>query len=476
MKYLLYFLLLFSFSVGQSCKIKNRPNIILITVDDLGWTDLGCYGSEFYETPNIDRLAEEGFRFTNAYAAAAICSPTRAAIMTGKYPARTGITDWIRAKFQGGGDENREGFENLPDKQLLCPYNPYHLNLDEVTVAEIFNEHEYETCFIGKWHLGTERWYPDKQGFKYNIAGCDYGQPPSYFDPYIVYPDAWRKDTLNGFPTMAARKAGEYLTDREADEAIAFIKEHKDKSFFLNLCHYAVHTPLQAKEEIIEKYERKPPTHHKSAVYAAMVESVDNALGAILAILDELGISEKTMIIFTSDNGGLLIPEATVNIPLRSGKGYPYEGGIRIPTIFYWPDKIKPRQTSDMPIISTDYLPTICATAGIESSAFEETDGLNLLPHILQGRQLPRDAIFWHFPHYRGADVVPYSIIRKGEWKLIKRYQGSEFELFNLKNDLSETRELSERYPEKVAELNADLEAWLKEVGARMPIEKLEQL
>lgn len=465
-------LLLIILLISQSCKEKTKPNIILITVDDLGWTDLTCYGSEFYETPNIDRLASNGIRFTNSYAAAAICSPTRAAIMTGKYPARIGITDWIRAKFQGGGDENREGFEGHPDKPLLCPYNPYHLELEEVTIAEILKKQNYETCFIGKWHLGTEKWYPDNQGFDFNIAGCDYGQPPSYFDPYIVYPNAWMKDTLNGFPTMAPRRAGEYLTDREADEAISFIKTHKDKPFFLNLCHYAVHTPLQAKQELLEKYANKPPTLQKSAVYAAMVESVDDAVGNIVSVLEDLGISENTLIIFTSDNGGLLIPNATINSPLRSGKGYPYEGGIRIPTIFYWPAEIESGQISDVPITSTDYLPTICTVAGIPSTEFDHLDGINLLSAITKGTDLKRESIFWHFPHYRGADVVPYSIIRKGDWKLIKRYEGKEFELFNLKEDLSETTELSGTNPEKVNELNSDLEAWLSEAGAKMPIPK----
>jgi len=472
MKNLLFLFLIIL--LNQSCIEKSQPNIILITVDDLGWADLGCYGSTFYETPNIDQLAEEGLRFTNAYAAASICSPTRAAIMTGKYPARIGITDWIRAKFQDGGEKNREGFEDYPDKVLSCPYNPYHLNLNEVTIAEILEKQEYETCFIGKWHLGTERWYPDKQGFKYNIAGCDYGQPPSYFDPYILFPDAGRKDTLKGFPTMAPREEGEYLTDREADEAIAFIKTHKDQPFFLNLCHYAVHTPIQAKLEVVEKYEQKPPTHQKSAVYAAMVESVDDALGAIVQTLEELGLSENTMIIFTSDNGGLLRSNATDNTPLRSGKGYPYEGGIRIPTIFSWPGEIQSGQTSDLPISSIDYLPTICDAVGVESSEYETLDGLSLLSHILQGNSIDRESIFWHFPHYRLNDIVPYSVIRKGDWKLIKRYEGIKFELYNLKKDMSETTDLSERKQDKVLELNKDLEEWLSSVNAKMPIHKVE--
>lgn len=474
MRHLFYFLLIFSSIVHHSCKERIQPNIILITVDDLGWADLGSYGSNFYETPNIDELASGGILFTEAYAAAAVCSPTRAAIMTGKYPARTGITDWIRARFQGGGEENREGFEKEPGRKLACPYNPYHLDLEELTVAELLKNQGYETCFIGKWHLGTDKWYPEHQGFDINIAGCDYGQPPSYFDPYIVYPGAWLQDTLKGFPTMAARRQGEYLTDREADEAIHFIRTHKEGPFFMNLCHYAVHTPLQAKEGIIEKYRQKPPDHQSSPVYAAMVESVDDALGKIMATLHELRISKNTLVIFTSDNGGLIMPNATDNSPLRSGKGYPYEGGIRIPTIIYWQGKIKPGRTSDSPIISIDYLPTICEAAGVEPSLYAGVDGISLLPHVLNDKPLDREALYWHFPHYRLEDIVPYSIIRKGAWKLIKRYEGMEFELFNLEEDMSETRECSGAHPEIVRQLNEDLEAWLNATEAKIPIAKEE--
>jgi arylsulfatase A-like enzyme len=455
-----------------SCKKQRQPNIILITVDDLGWTDLGCYGSTFYETPNIDKLAREGFRFTNAYAAAAICSPTRAAIMTGQYPARIGITDWIRARFQGGGEQNREGFEDFPDKNLLTPYNPYHLDIEETTIPELLKTEGYVSGFIGKWHLGTEAWFPEKQGFDMNKGGCDYGQPPSYFDPYISLPNRWRKDTLKGFPNLNPRMDDEYLTDREAAEAIDFIRENKNKKFFLNLCHYAVHTPIQGKADIITKYKNKKATNHKSVVYAAMVESVDEALGQILKTLKELGLNDETMIIFTSDNGGLLTDIATDNSPLRSGKGYPYEGGIRIPTIVNWKNRIEPGSITDQPIISMDLLPTICSAAGVNIPEDLTIDGNNLMPLLLDGEALQERSLYWHFPHYRERDVVPYNIVRKNKWKLIHRYEEREIELYDLEADLSETKDLSQSHPEVVKALYDDLTKWLTKVDAKIPREK----
>ncbi len=456
--------------MAGSCQQKTeRPNIILITVDDLGWTDLGCYGSKYYETPQVDQLAAEGILFTNAYAAAAVCSPTRAAIQTGKYPARTGITDWIRARFQGGGEENPSGYEENQGKILRTPRNPFHLELKEVTLAEWLESAGYISCHIGKWHLGTEKWFPEKQGYNVNVAGCDYGQPPSYFDPYINYPNAWQKDTVKGFPTMRARKEGEYLTDREADEAVAFIRKNRDHPFFLNLCHYAVHTPIQAKRSLIEKYESKEPTNQKSPVYAAMVESVDDALGKIRQSLQDLGLEKNTLIIFTSDNGGLLMDQATHNAPLRLGKGYPYEGGIRIPAIFCWPDHFRGGRTLDAPVISMDLLPTVCQVAGIDIPQETVMDGVSLLPLLEGGIPPNREQLFWHFPHYRETDINPYSIIRKGDWKLIKRYEGEPFELYNLKEDLSEANDRSEDHPELVTSLNEELEEWLMKVGASMP-------
>ena len=441
----------------------RKPNIILILVDDMGWTDAVCYGSRFYETPNIDRLAKRGMRFTNSYASCAVCSPTRASIMTGRYPVRLGITDWIRGRFQGGtvplDGKNPSGFLGNENRELLCPQNALWLELDEITLAEVLKPAGYVSCHIGKWHLGFEEWYPDRQGFDFNIGGCDYGQPPSYFDPY------YRKG--HGFiPTLAPRKVGEFLTDREADEAVHFIEEHKNQPFFLYMAHYAVHTPLEGKNEVVRKYASKPPTNQDNATYAAMIESVDDSVGKILDKVDELNLNNDTLILFTSDNGGYL--GATHNAPLRSGKGYPYEGGIRVPLIVSWPGKIDGGSEDNTPVSSVDYLPTICQAASVSPPDDRPIDGISLMPLLTQRRSLERTDLFWHFPHYRG-EIVPYSIIRSLDWKLIKRYEGWMFELFNLKEDVSEQYELSDKHPEIVAELNRKLENWLRETGARMP-------
>lgn len=443
---------------------QRPPNIVLVLVDDLGWTDLGCYGSTYYETPNIDRLASQGMRFTNAYAACAVCSPTRAAVMTGRYPARLGVTDWIRARFQGStvppDGKNPTEYVGGRNRRLLCPPNALWMESDEITIAEALSEAGYTTCHIGKWHLGFDDWYPDKQGFDVNIGGCDMGHPPSYFDPYS-------NPRYGGIPTLSPRKEGEYLTDREADEAVGFIKAHGEQPFFLYWAPYAVHTPLQAREELIEKYRAKEPTHQKNATYAAMVESVDTGVGRIVDALDQAGLAERTLVVFTSDNGGLL--GATNNAPLRSGKGYPYEGGIREPLIMRWPHRVPAGSTCAEPVLSVDFLPTICQAAGVGPPADRPIDGRSLMPLWEGTTTLERDAIFWHFPHYRGKDIVPYSIIRAGDWKLIKRYEGKSYELFNLRADIGEMNDLSESMPEKVRELDEQLKKWLSTVRAKLP-------
>jgi arylsulfatase A len=457
---------------------QDSPNIILINVDDLGWRDLSCYGSSFYETPNIDRLASQGMRFTNGYAACAVCSPTRASVMTGRYPARIGITDWIhhldrQAYLAIGKGTNPVEYVETPERPLLCPPNPYWMELDEVTIAEMLQPKGYLTCHIGKWHLGDFWWYPNKQGFDVNIGGCEIGQPPTYFDPYYQNP---RRSSI---PTLRPRRQGEYLTDREADEAVKFIEKNKDKSFFLHYCPYAVHTPLEAKKELIQKYGRKRSAQQNNAVYAAMIESVDRAVGKILIALDEMNLSQRTLVIFTSDNGGLeeytveggKKAFATDNAPLRAGKGYPYEGGIRVPLIIRWPGNIEAGSVCDHPAVSIDFFPTVCQAANIELPQDRVIDGESLMPLLLHKGSLRRQAIFWHFPHYRGS-IVPYSIIRREQWKLIKRYEGKTFELFNLKEDLSEKQDLSNRMPQKVRELDDLLQAWLKETGAKLPVNR----
>lgn len=443
----------------------SKPNIVVILVDDLGWTDLGCFGSGYYETPNIDRLCRAGMKFTNGYAACSVCSPTRAALLTGRYPARTGITDWIHfadddAAVAAG--ENPTAYVGSKDQAVLCPPNPFWMDLEERTLAEVLKEAGYTSCHVGKWHLGDAPWYPEEQGFDYNFGGCDYGQPPSYFDPYA------RNAQRPNIPTLPPRKKGEYLTTRESDEATGFIRKHADGPFFLHMAHYCVHMPLQGRPDLVEKYEGRPTTNHSNPKYAAMVESVDEAVGNIMRTLDELGLAENTITLFTSDNGGHI--RATDNAPLRSGKGYAFEGGIRVPVIFHWPGKIPGGTVRDEPVISVDYFPTFLKVAGVPVPGDRVIDGMDLSPMLLGGEEtLGRDALYWHFPHYRAKDVPPYSIIRAGDWKLIRQYDGKRHQLFNLKDDLSEAEDLAARMPEKVGALDARLSKHLAECGAKIP-------
>jgi arylsulfatase A len=444
----------------------DRLNYIIFHIDDLGWRDLGCYGSRDYETPNIDKMAGRGMRFTNAYAACAVCSPTRAALLTGRHPYRIGITDWIRSKFQGGripADKSAPSkWVGGKNREVSCPPNPLWMEHEEVTLAEMLKEAGYKTCHIGKWHLGAEEWYPETQGFDLNHGGCDYGQPPSYFDPYV-------KNRQGDIPTLPPKKTGEYLTDREAAEADDFIEEYKDEPFFLHMAHYAVHTPIQAKEKLTKKYAKKKVKQGKPE-YAAMIESVDDSVGKVYEELKQNKIHRKTVIIFTSDNGGLIANGITSNAPLRSGKGYPYEGGIRVPSIVYWPGVTERKTESNYPITSVDYFATICAAEELPLPKGLEIDGINLLPILGRRRpSLDRDTLFWHFPHYRGG-VVPYSIVRNHSDKLIVRYASEKrYELFDLKSDPSERRDVAEENPRLVRKLAAVLDAELKRTGAKVP-------
>ena len=390
-------------------------------------------------------------RFTNGYAACAVCSPTRAAVQTGRYPARLYVTDWIRSRFQGGKiPEDKVNPCLAPVSQwrgrkVLCPPNALWMESEEITIAEILKSKGYKTCYIGKWHLGTDPWYPEKQGFDFNFGGCDYGQPPNYFDPFNQ-PNGRHPMLKAGIPGLPSREKGEYLSDREADEAVNFINQHKDQPFFLQLSNYAVHTPIQAKKDVAEKYQKKikgatKKLKQKNAKYAAMVESVDDAYGRIQKALEKNDLTDNTLVIFTSDNGGLLGP--TNNAPLRSGKGYAYEGGIRVPFLVKWPGVTKPGSKSDTPVCSIDLLPTIVSAAGASIPMDREIDGLDLKPELDGSGKLGRQSLFWHFPHYRHAPG-PYSIVRHGDWKLIKWYEGPK-ELYNLKNDLGEAKDLSKR-------------------------------
>jgi len=458
---------------GCQAPPKEQPNIILILIDDMGWTDLGCFGSKYYETPNIDHLCESGMKFTHAYAACAVCSPTRASVMTGRYPTRTGITDWIhhadaRAKDVIKNQKNPEGFDPPRNRKLLTPINKFWLEHEEITIPELLKVEGYVSCHVGKWHLGPEQWYPDQQGFDYNYGGCQFGQPPSYFDPYS-------NKRYDGIPTLIPKEEGEYLTDRESDEAEGFIRKHKDQPFFLYMSHYAVHSPLQAPEELIEKYETKEKSNQKIPKYAAMVESVDQAVGNLIKTLEKLELSEKTMVIFTSDNGGASHFPATDNAPLRRGKGFPYEGGIRVPLIISWPGVVEPGSICNEAIISMDYLPTICEMAGVNLPNDRMIDGLSLMPLSKKSGSLNRKTLYWHFPHYWwGTNVQPYSIIRDGDWKLIYWYENEKVELYNIADDLSEKNDLAHQKPEKVKELEKKIKTWLKETGAKLPVKNSE--
>ena len=450
------------------------PNVIVVLVDDLGWMDLGCQGSDFYRTPNIDRLAATGMRFTDGYASCAVCSPTRAALMTGRSPARLGITDWIRAEFQLTARQwpnvrDRFGYHRTgsADRELLTPVNELQLPHSEITLAELLKPIGYASAFIGKWHLGGRGHLPVDQGFDENYGGWDYGQPPSYFDPFVELPRL-----PMGIPTLAPRQPGEYLTDREADEAVGFIERNRDRPFLLYLSHYAVHTPIQAKEDLIEQYERRRDGQGQDdAVYAAMVHSVDDAMGRLLETLDRTGLADRTLIVFTGDNGGLdRQGRPTENAPLRSGKGYAYEGGLRTPWIVRWPGVTEAGAVSREPVASIDLLPTIAAAVGTRPPADREIDGIDLGP-ALRGGNLPERALLWHFPHYRhGPGHDPYSVVRKGDWKLIRFYDPAKTELYNLADDLGEANDLAASEQDRAGQLSALLDEGLKAVRARMPI------
>jgi len=428
-----------------------KPNIVFILIDDMGGADVGCFGSKYHETPNIDRLASQGMRFTDGYAACAVCSPTRASILTGKYPARLHLTDWI------AGEGNR------PSQKLKIPDWRMYLPLEETTVAKALKAAGYATASIGKWHLGGPEYYPEHHGFDLNIAGTHFGHPASYFWPY-----KGKSHTVAGLQDRG--KEGEYLNDRLTDEAVKFIEQSKDRPFFLYFAHYAVHMPLMAKPELLAKYKAKtPPGEQKNATYAAMVESVDDSVGRIMNTVETLGIASNTVIVFMSDNGGLW-PQATCNAPLRAGKGYPYEGGIREPLIIKWPGATPPGSTCSVPVSSIDFHPTLLEMAGVAQPG--TVDGVSLVPLLKQTGAIRREALYWHYPHYWGgvpSRVRPYGVVRAGDWKLIEFYEDMRVELYNLKEDVSEAHDLATDKPEKAAELRAMLHTWRESVGAQMP-------
>lgn len=450
----------FAAALSAAPPAKLPPNIVFVLVDDMGWADGGCFGSEFYQTPQIDALAKSGVRFTSAYAACAVCSPTRAALMTGKYPARLHITDWI-----GGETPPKNARFDLPDWQK-------HLPLEELTLATALKKLGYATGHIGKWHLGGGEFLPQYQGFDTNIAGGDTGHPASYFWPYGATNNDHR------VPGLAERggQKGEYLTDQLTDEALTFIESNKGQPFYLNFCHYAVHAPLMGKQELIDAAADRPGADGQSnKVYYAMLRSVDESVGRIVKKLDELHLTERTVVIFTSDNGGAVHlgkPPATANFPLRNGKGSAYEGGLRVPLIVKVPGVTRAGGVCDTPVITMDFFPTLLELAGADQSARRTAvDGVSFAPLLRGEKQTPHGDLFWHYPHYwNGGIISPYSVARVGDWKLIRFYETGREEIYHLKTDLSETNDLANSNPAKRKELGAHLDAWLKEVGAQMPL------
>ncbi|MDP6539826.1 MAG: sulfatase-like hydrolase/transferase [Planctomycetota bacterium] len=448
------------------------PNVVLVLADDLGWSDLGCTGSDFHLTPHIDALAAEGVRFTAAYAACAVCSPTRAAVLTGRYPARVGVTDWIHdsgpeAAESAQAGEHIGGYDLPRGRELLTPRNRAWLPAEEVTIAELLRPRGYATAHVGKWHLGGEGHEPTEQGFDLNAGGCSYGQPPSYFDPY----GNARRPAI---PHLPARSEGEYLTDREADEAVRFIEANRDRPFFLYLAHYAVHSPIRAPAQERERCEARladgVQRRHDYPAYAAMVEGVDRAVGRVLEALEAHGLSEDTLVVFTSDNGGATHFRATDNDPLRAGKGFPYEGGLRVPMIVRPPGGDRRGALCGEPVMSIDLLPTVAEVCGVGLPQERQIDGLSLVPLLEGTGEWTRDELVWHFPHYWwGTRIEPYSILRLGRWKLVQRYADGGLELFDLGTDPTEAHDLAGERSVLAGRLAARLTELLAAQGALLP-------
>jgi arylsulfatase A-like enzyme len=438
--------LVFSFAVRVLSAEAGRPNVIFILVDDYGWTDAGSFGSDLYETPNLDRLVRDGMKFTQAYSACTVCSPSRASILTGKYPARLHVTDWI----PGLVPEN---------SKLIPPDWTKYLAHEETTIADVYKAAGYATASIGKWHLGGPEYYPTTHGFDLNVAGTEAAQPTSYFAPYKI-------------ATLPEGPKGEYLTDRLGDEALKFIEQSKDKPFFLYFPHFAVHLPVQGKKGIADKYRAKlrPGLTHTNAVYAAMIESMDETVGRIRAKLDELKLAGKTILFLTGDNGGHI--PTTSNRPLRYGKASAYEGGVRVPLVVYWPGVTKVGSVSDTPVIGPDYYPTMLEMTGLKDLAGHRADGVSMVPLLRQTGGLGRNTIYWHYPHYQlyqQGGTTPYGAIRSGDWKLIEFFDDMRVELYNVRADIGEQHDLAATEPARTRELRDRLHAWRTETGAQMP-------
>jgi arylsulfatase A-like enzyme len=431
---------------------QKKPNVVFILIDDLGWNDTHFMGSTIYETPNLDKLASEGIVFSNAYAPAANCSPSRACIMSGKNTPAHGI--YTVGSSERGKSKDRKLIP-IPNNEILAD--------SIVTLAEALKKNGYTNASIGKWHIGND---PKTQGFDVNIGGSDEGQPASYFSPYK------NKALKDG-------EKGEYLTDRLTNEAINFISDNTEKPFFMYLPYYSVHTPLQGKEDLVKKYQSKINGDKRfNAEYGALIENMDDNVGKLLHTLEKLKIAENTIVIFFSDNGGLA--SVSSQFPLRAGKGSYYEGGIRVPCIFKWPNKFKKPKKTAIPITGLDIFPTLMDIVG--DTTDYKLEGISLLPFLAENKSSKERALFWHFPIYLEAinplkdqarDTLfrtrPGSVIRKGKWKLHEYFEDGKFELYNLETDMGERVNLANEYPEKVKELAEELTIWRKKTKAPTP-------
>jgi len=450
------FTLVFVVGGTSSAATPERPlNVVFFLVDDLGWTDLGCFGSDFHQTPNIDKLAAEGTKFTQNYSACNACSPTRAALMTGMYPARTHLTDWIP-----GWSKQYGGFQLLPPKWTR------HLEQHDTTLAEALHDVGYTTVHLGKWHLGGKENLPEDHGFDVNIGGSIRGLPRSYHFPYGGEAMEWRSHV------PASQREGRYLTDRLADEAVAAIDRTKDKPFFLYFSFYAVHAPVQGRPDLVEQYKQRPTgERHRNPEYAAMVEAVDEAVGRVRTQLEVSGVADRTLIVFTSDNGGVR-GRTSNNAPLRGEKGQHWEGCTRVPAIVHWPGVTRPGAVCDEQVITMDYYPTILEIVGASGNAEHNAnvDGVSLVPILKDPTtSLGREALYWHYPHYNPFVGIPYGAVRADNYKLIEYYEDGRLELYDLTEDLSEERNLAELRPDVTARLKKLLHSHLDHVEAQMP-------
>jgi arylsulfatase A-like enzyme len=482
----LWVILLLMGGCAHAQKEKSKPNVLIIIADDLGWADLTCYGSTFYETPNLDQLAMGGTKFTHAYATSPVCSPTRASLMTGKFPTITGITDWIPGRHANGKAKPYEKFVGASTANQLA--------LEENTIAEQVLKSGYKTFFAGKWHLGeTEAHWPEAQGFQTNMGGWSKGAPYGRVN-----------DTTGGFftpyqnPKLPDGPPGEFLEDRLTNECIKFLDDVKAEPFLMLYSLYAVHNPMQAPAALVQKYERKRAgilkqgetafakdepwmqfengwkrrTVQEQPVYAAMVENMDTNIGRILAKLKEKGLYENTLIIFTSDNGGLSTAEGspTVNGPLRAGKGWLYEGGIRVPFIMYWKGKVLENFTSDLPVTVADIFPTVAKAVNNKYERDAAIDGRNILSLLADSAQQKNRTFYWHYPHYSNQGGKPGAAIRQGNWKLIYNYEDESIELYDILKDVDEKTNLSNNRQEITASLKKKLLDWLQETKAQTPV------